>query len=110
MRACEKLDHLAPSEILKYLVKGPHSRRHVGVGLENVGTFQAQQLVNIVTLVNLMKTKNVTNHIRVAVGTETYEPLMAMGPKMSLVVDYILPVLAHALDFPCLRVVENILH
>ena len=61
------------------------------------------------TLVNLMKNKNVTNHIGVAVGTKTHERLMAMDPKMSLVVDCILPVLAHALDIPCLRVVQNIL-
>ena len=35
-------------------------------------------------------------------GTETCERLMAMDPKMALVVD------AHTLDIPCLRVVENI--
>ena len=61
------------------------------------------------TLVNLMKNKNVTNHIGLAVGTNTYERLMAMDPKMSLVVDCILPVLAHALDISCLRVVHNVL-
>ena len=54
MRAYEESDHLKPSEILKNLVKGPYPRRKVGVGLENVGMFQAQQLVHIVTLVNLM--------------------------------------------------------
>ena len=42
-------------------------------------------------------------------GTNTHERLMAMDPKMSLVVDCILPILAHTLDIPCLRVVENIL-
>ena len=31
-----------------------------------------------------------------------------MDPKMSLFIDCILPVLAHVLDIPCLRVVENI--
>ena len=108
MRACEESDHLQPSEILKNMEKPAYFRRTVGVGLENVGMFQAQQLVHIVTLVNLMKNKNVTDHIGVAEGTETYDRLMEMDPNMRLVVDCILPVLSHALGIPCLRVLENI--
>ena len=42
MRACEELDHLEPSEILKNVVKEQYSRRKVDIGLENVGMFQAQ--------------------------------------------------------------------
>ena len=85
MRACDELDHFATSKILENLVKGPYRRRKVGAELENMGMFQAQQLVHIVTLVILMKNKNVTNHIGAVVGTETYEYLMAMDPEISLV-------------------------
>ena len=81
MRAREESGCLEPSGILKNLVKGPYSKRKVRIGLENMGMFQAQQLVHIVTLVDLTKDKNITNHIGVAVGNTTYERLMAMDPK-----------------------------
>ena len=108
MRACEESDHIQPAKILRNLMKGPYTRRKVGVGMENVGMFQGQQIIHIVTLVNLMKNKNVTNHIGVAEGTETYQRLLEMDPNMDKVVGCILPVLAHALDIPCRRVVENL--
>ena len=92
----------------KKIVKGPYSRRKVGVGLENIGIFQVQKLVYTVTLVNLTKKKNITNHIGVSVGTKTYGCSMVMDQNTSLVIDCILLVLAHALDIPCLRVVDSI--
>ena len=108
MRACEESDHLTPSQILKNMVKSPYTKRKVHEGLENVGMFQAQQLVRILTLMNLLTNKNVTNCIGVAVGTETYDRLMEMDPKMDKVVDCVLPVLSHALGISCLVVVENL--
>ena len=78
------------------------------MGLENVGMFQAQQLVQIVTLVNLMKRKDVCDHIGVADGTETYTRMMAMDSNTNKVAGCILSVLSHTLGIPCLRVVENI--
>ena len=67
------------------------------MGLENVGMFQAQQLVQIVTLVNLMKRKDVCDHIGVADGTETYTRMMAMDSNMDKVAGCILSVLSHTL-------------
>ena len=69
---------------------------------------QAQQLVCIVTLFNLMTNENVADNIGVAMEIKTYDRLMAMDPQMDLVVDCVLPVLLHALDIPCLGVVENL--
>ena len=78
MRACEQSDHLRPKEIINNMTKTSYHERRVNMGLENVGMFQAQQLVQIVTLVNLMKRKDVCDHVGVADGTETYTCMMAM--------------------------------